>query len=191
MNPFRARISLAAIAALVACSESPFEPARTAEDGPGAVAASMPLTYTSFTATDVPVQLTDPGHIQITSGKFVLTGLAGVARIEATDPRLTGFASFTANGVLDATDGHGPVWGTLTVHPDIGGEGTGTWHGHRAPSGPVWIGNLAWTLNGVGGPVAGLHASGTEVITSFSLIPTAYFGAMSGTIRSNAAAGAG
>jgi hypothetical protein len=125
----------------------------------------------------------DPGQLRVANQRYVLSGMIVQARFDATDPRMSGFATITGNGVLDLDDGSGPVWGKMTLTPDGGGTWTGTWHGHRASAGPVWIGQLEWTLNGRDGAVGGLHAAGTETVTTFTLLPTVYQGQFSGNIR--------
>jgi hypothetical protein len=172
--------TLAAIAMLAACSDSsPVEPALD-----GLVGASVgPASLVNFTATDVPVALLDPGRVQVVNKRYVINGMVVQARFDATDPRMSGFATITGNGVLDVADGSGPVWGKMTLNPDGGGTWVGTWHGHRAQAGTVWIGTVEWNLNGRDGIVGGLHARGTETITTFTLLPTAYFGQIAGTIR--------
>jgi hypothetical protein len=171
--------TLAAIAMLAACSESsPTEPALDGLAGP-----VMAVLSVDFTATDIPVALLDPGQMRVVKQRYLISGTVVQARFDATDPRMSGYATITGNGVLDVEDGSGPVWGTFTLSPDGGGTWVGHWHGHRAPAGPVWAGEIEWTLNGREGPVRGLHASGTETVTTFTLLPTAYMGQIAGTIR--------
>jgi len=183
MSSKRRSMTLAALAAVAACSDT--GPTAPEVEGLHALASESAGAHqrTEFTATDVPVVLIAPGTMVQAGARYVIRGVTVQARFEATDPRMTGLATVSANGVLDVADASGPVWGTLTLAPDGGGLWSGTWQGQRVPSDGVWIAEVRWHLEGSDGPVRGLHARGEEIITSFTPVPSAYLGQLSGVIR--------
>lgn len=171
-----------AITATIACSEgTPTDPAAPTSN-PVADPNAAAIHGTGFSAVDVPVGFVDPGEARFADGKIVIRGLAVLASVDATDPRFTGTGVVTANGVLDAADGSGTVWGSMEIESQLGGTWIGTWRGHREPSGAVWVAELTWQAHGGGGAIDGLHAAGTEIITSVGLVPSGYVGAMQGLI---------
>jgi hypothetical protein len=176
--------TLACCLALVACTgESP-----VGLDDAGlepAAVITQAITETPFTATDLPLAPVDPGVTRVTPSQIVIHGLTVAMRVDATDPRLSGAGQVVANGVLDPLTGSGPVWGTFYIDADQGGRWTGNWHGHRAPAGQVWVADIEWTGRGVSGPVEGLHLKASETITSPSIVPSGYVGAVQGVIRSH------
>jgi len=185
MRARRIATTIAMAAALAGCTEQPFEPDGAANLQPQFTTGPAPEA--AFTATDFPLAILDPGTMNVTGGRYIIHGLTAQIRFEATDPRMTGFGTATVNGTLEIADGSGPVWGTFTINPDIGGSWTGTWHGHRSRTGPVWTGDIQWIMHGQTGPVAGLKAWGTETITTFAILPAAYIGQVEGTIRDDPA----
>jgi hypothetical protein len=173
-------LAIVATIAAVACSDEPLapraEPVRLAGDR--VVAAAI----ATFTASDMPVEVIDPGQVNFQGPRILWRGLIVRARIEASDPRFTGFLIGTLNANWNL-QGEGAVWGRFTHEVDAGGMWEGVWRAHRTRAGEAqWTGEATWSAQGRSGSVQGLRAHGAEVVTSFEVIPTFYVGEMHGRI---------
>lgn len=136
----------------------------------------------AFTASDLPVEVLDPGQIEFRDSRILWRGLVVRARIEASDPRYTGFEVATLNANWNLA-GEGAVWGKATLENDGGGVWEGEWRARRTRVGESeWAGAATWSAQGRSGNVTGLHASGTETVSSFEAIPTYYVGERHGRI---------
>jgi hypothetical protein len=172
--------SLFALAALVACADDPV--ASPSAD----LAMSMSpnaATFTDFTGTDIITGLVDPGSTTVTDKHIVMRGIVVSSRIDATDPRVSGFAEISINGTLSAADGTGHVFGKFTIAADMGGTWTGTWTGKREQLAPdLWMGTLDEVMEAKGGAINGLKAHAVETVYTNTLVPSAFMGLMEGWV---------
>jgi len=104
----------------------------------GPVAAKA--TKTPYTADYFFYPPTDPGTWTNPDGNVHVRGLVHINRIEnATDLRVEGWDTIVVNANWDANM-VGPMWGTFTVEPDIGGGlWEGTWTGMVHADGTVSV----------------------------------------------------
>lgn len=167
--------------ALAACGEDALEPRPDGLEAFVPAASSAPV-ITEFTATDLPAGILDPGEFKFQNNRIIARGLVVRARIEASDPRFSGFMVAELNSSW-SLEGEGPVWGKITHEVDGGGVLEGIWRAYRSRTAEgVWTGAATWTAQGRGGSVEGVKAWGTETITSFSVIPSFYVGEIHGYI---------
>lgn len=166
--------------AVAGCRDAPSGPRPTAVRPAADLQAAT--TIASFTASDLPIEVIDAGQIQFRDDRILWRGLVVRARIEASDPRFTGFEVARLNADW-SLQGEGPVWGTITLTNDAGGTWDGEWRARRTrASESEWRGAGTWSVQGRTGDVAGLHAWGTEAVRSFEAIPSFYVGERYGRI---------
>jgi hypothetical protein len=176
----RVPFAITVAVAVVGCGDEPLAP-RGEEFIPAgnrvAAAAIAP-----FTASDQPVEVLDPGLVSVQGGRILWRGLVVRSRIDASDARFSGFLVATLNANWNL-QGEGAVWGKFTHDVDTGGRWEGVWRAHRTRTGESeWSGDATWSAQGRSGSVEGLRAHGTELVTSFEVIPAFYVGQMQGSI---------
>jgi hypothetical protein len=175
-------VPLFGILTMIACADgSPTEPVVA-----GARAwhpAAAVLAASTFAGVDVPTAILDPGSIRATNHQYLMRGVTVRFRLEASDARMTGFGTVVANGNLSIEDGSGQVWGELLIDSDQGDHWEGNWHGRRTQTGNQWTGELDYLLHGRSSANQRLLARVHETITTFTLVPSAYLGQLTGTIR--------
>ena len=179
-HEIRTTLLVAGLIAVAGCTEAPVAPRPSTL--PPLADRQAPPAAAVFTASDLPVEVINPGQIEFRDSRILWRGLVVRARIEASDPRFTGFEVATLNANWNLT-GEGPVWGTTTLENDAGGVWEGEWRARRSRTGESeWVSAATWSMQGRSGGVEGLHASGTESVTSFEAIPAFYAGEIHGRI---------
>ena len=144
--------------------------------------ATSALATAEFTATDLPVEVLDPGGYKFQNNRIIVTGLRVKARVESSDARFTGFMTAELNSSFNL-QGEGPVWAKFILEVDDGGLWEGVWNAHRSQTGEgVWTGAATWKAQGHGGTVDGMKAWGSETITTFEVVPAYYVGEIQGQI---------
>jgi hypothetical protein len=110
-----------------------------------------------------------------------IRGFTIISRVEAADPRLSGWMTVELNANMDA-EYTGPVWGTFSLALDAGGTWDGTWQGRRSRVGDHWIVPLHVSGQGTGGAVDGMKLMVVDRIVVPTAAPIAYTGTIEGRI---------
>jgi hypothetical protein len=130
----------------------------------GTLAKVSPPAY--FTGTDYYGTVSDWGKSWVAGVRLIEKGVVFEDRWETDNARVTGDATITLKGSLDA-NGEGPIQGKFTVTPDVGG---GMWEGSLEgkmaltgdPSDPL-TGTFYLVAQGKGGSIDGMKLSCTEL----------------------------
>jgi hypothetical protein len=78
----------------------------------------------------------------------------------------------------------GPLYGTFTIHLDVGGSWAGTYEGQRIfdSTAGIWKGTLHVRGSGFGGEVDGMKMMAEDQLESIFPMPIAYIGEITGRI---------
>jgi hypothetical protein len=110
-----------------------------------------------------------------------IRGLTLISRIEASDPRLSGWLTIVASANWDS-ELSGPGRATFLLAADNAGTWDGICQGTRQREVSSWSSSLHCTGHGTEGTVKDLQVAFEENIISFTPVPLVYFGAIEGRI---------
>ncbi len=120
---------------------------------------------TSFTGTEYVGGITDWGKWITDGSKIYIASLTQSSIESASDPRVSGDGTITANAIWDAATWTGPIWGTIHIENNYG-SWNGYWQGERSLAGQNVNSSITATAVGSGayeGLVARWNYTGVNV----------------------------
>ncbi len=129
----------------------------------GTAGAAAKRTY--FTGTETVGGITDPGEWITDGSKIYIANLTQSTAESASDPRISGEGTITANAVWDAVTLTGPIWGTIRIENNYG-SWNGYWQGTRSSESAGVKTSIVATAEGSGayeGLVARWNYTGVNV----------------------------
>jgi hypothetical protein len=143
-----------------------------------------------YTETHYPVEILDPGTVNVVGNKIIIKKVIIKERLEASTDLVTGFMIHKLSAVMDLTTGEGPCWGTFTAKPDIfvGGpeewEGTyAGWRSKKPGSDTLFTLPLLVLGKGKAGQLRGVKMFLNDVITAWGTPPVGWYGGGEGYLK--------